>query len=445
MNKRAVRAWIMYDFANSAYATTVLAAVFPIFYSQVAASNLSPVQASSYLGYTDSIGMLCVALLSPLLGGVADRYGRKGGFLRLFSILGMVATLGFAFVGEGDWLAASILLVFSTIGFAGANTFYDSMLPDLVPSGKRDYVSSQGYAYGYIGGGLLLAVNLLMIQKPEWLGLSGSLEGTKLSFVSVAIWWLVFALPLFRLGNPSPVQSADMQHQSGADPAAQPNGWNSQRLVKTFRELSRYPQLLKFMFAFWFYNDGINTIIIMATVYGSSIGIGTSDLILALLITQFVGFPCTLLLGWLAQPFGAKKILYLTLACYVLIVALGYFMTSALHFYILAGMVGLVQGGSQSLSRSLFSELMPASRTGEYFGFVNVTGKFSSILGPFVFGIVGEITGSSRWGILSLLAFFLIGMAMMRWVNFEKGRLDALQAERQWASANPPQGEPFRF
>lgn len=420
MDKRAVRAWIMYDFANSAYATTVLAAVLPIFYSDVAASTLSSTKASAYLGYTHSVGMLCVALLSPVLGAITDLSGRKGRFLTVFSLLGMAATLGFAFIGNGDWLAASCLLVLSTIGFAGANSFYDSLLPDLVPSGKREYVSSQGYAYGYIGGGILLAVNLLMIEKPEWFGLADTLAGTRWSFVTVAVWWLVFSMPIFRH---APVLK---RVQEGKTSGGEYIRLGFKRVSRTFRELKKYPELLKFMVAFWFFNDGINTIILMATIYGTSIGIGTSDLILALLITQFIGFPCTLLLGKAAERFGTKRFLYISLATYVLIVGLGYFMTSAVHFYILAAMVGLVQGGSQSLARSMFSDLMPPNRTGEFFGFVNVTGRFSSIFGPFVFGIVGDLTGSTRWGILSLLAFFLIGIVLMAWSNMEKGKREAL-------------------
>ena len=425
MDKRAVRAWIMYDFANSAYTTTILAAVLPIFYSQVAASNLNPTLASSYLGYTHAIGMLCVALLSPVLGAISDLSGSKGRFLRIFSLIGILATLGFVWIGDGDWFAASCLLVVSTIGYAGANSFYDALLPDLVPQGKREYISSQGYAYGYIGGGVLLAVNLLMIQKPEWLGIPSGLAGTHLAFATVALWWLVFSIPLFRH---APVR----QSQSERKPSnLEYVRLGFRRVGKTFKEITKYPQLLKFMVAFWFYNDGINTIILMATVYGSSIGIETSHLIMALLITQFVGFPCTLLLGKAAEKLGTKRILYATLACYVLIVAIGYFMTNAIQFYILAGMVGIVQGGSQAISRSMFSDLMPANRTGEYFGFVNVTGKFSSIFGPFVFGIVGQLTGSSRWGILSLLAFFIIGIVLVGWVNVEKGRQDALRGEHE--------------
>ncbi|WP_315795135.1 MFS transporter [Paenibacillus sp. BIC5C1] len=425
MDKRAVKAWIMYDWANSAYATTVLAAVLPVFYASVAAATLDTETAASYLAYTHSIGMLCVALLTPLLGTLADLSGRKGDFLRVFSIIGIVATLGFSIIGEGDWLLASALLVISTIGFAGGNTFYDAMLPDLVSADRRDMISSKGYAYGYIGGGLLLAINMLMIQQPGWFGMASTLSGTRLAFISVALWWLVFSIPLFRHAPRRPA-APDM-----------PKSWKGyagvgvRRLGQTFRQIRRFPQLMRMLVAFWFFNDGINTIILMATIYGTSIGIGTADLMLALLLTQFIGFPCTLLLGAWAQRWGAKQVLMVSLSIYICIVILGYFMTSAIHFYLLAGLVGLVQGVSQSTARSLFSNLMPAGRTGEYFGFVNITGKFSSIFGPFVFGWVGQLTGSTRWGILSLIFFFAAGIAVLVTVKVQQGMSDAIQADQE--------------
>ncbi len=438
LEKRAVKAWIMYDWANSAYATTVLAAVLPVFYASVAAATLDADTAASYLAYTHSIGMLCVALLTPLLGTISDLSGRKGDFLRVFAIIGILATLGFSIVGEGDWLLASVLLIISTIGFAGGNTFYDAMLPDLVPIERREMVSSKGYAYGYIGGGLLLAINLLMIQQPSWFGLSSTLAGTRLAFISVAIWWLLFSIPIFRFAPRRPA-ARDL-----------PQSWTGyarvgvRRLRQTFKQMLRFPQLIRMLVAFWFFNDGINTIILMATIYGTSIGIGTTDLMLALLITQFVGFPCTLLLGAWAQRWGAKRVLLVSLSVYICIVILGYFMTEALHFYILAGLVGVVQGVSQSTARSLFSNLMPSGRTGEYFGFVNITGKFSSIFGPFVFGLVGQLTGSSRWGILSLIFFFVAGIAFLLTVKVQEGIADAKLADqedqKQWGGRVPKVG-----
>ncbi|MBY9081967.1 MFS transporter [Paenibacillus sp. HN-1] len=420
MNKKAVRAWIMYDWANSAYATTVLAAVLPIFYSSVAADGLDKNTAASYLAYTHAVGMALVALLSPVLGAVSDLSGKKTSLLTCFSLLGMVSTVCFALVERGDWLVASALLVLSTIGFAGSNSFYDSMLPDLVPSERRDEISARGYAAGYVGGGLLLAVNLVMIQMPSVLGLSDSLAGTRLAFVSVGLWWLVFALPIMRRVPNLPRQSEDKLGAIGYMQAG------IKRIAGTYRDIRRYPQLFKLIAAFWFYNDGINTIILMATIYGATIGIGTSDLIIALLITQFVGIPSTLLLGRAAGRFGAKRTLIASLLVYVLIVALGFGMTKAVHFYALAILVGLVQGGSQSISRAMLSDLMPAHRTGELFGFVNITSKFSSIFGPFVFGLVGQLTGSPRLGILSLLLFFGLGIAIVSKVNVEQGKKDGL-------------------
>ncbi|AIQ13266.1 MFS transporter [Paenibacillus durus] len=420
MNKSAVRAWIMYDWANSAYATTVLAAVLPVFYSSVAADGLDKTTAASYLAYTHAIGMALVAILSPLLGAISDLSGRKTTFLTCFTLLGIVSTSCFALVERGDWLMASAFLVLSTLGFSGGNAFYDSMLPDLVPPGRRDEISSKGYAAGYVGGGILLALNLLMIQKPSLFGITDGLTGTRLSFVTVGVWWLLFALPVMR-------RVPNLERQTSGLTAAGYVRSGLRRIAGAYRDVRRYPQLFKLIAAFWFYNDGINTIILMATIYGTTIGIGTSDLILALLITQFVGFPSTLLLGKAAVRFGAKRTLLASLFMYVLIVALGYWMTQALHFYLLAVMVGLVQGGSQSISRSLLSDLMPMGRTGELFGFVNITSKFSSIFGPFFFGLVGMLTGSSRMGILSLLLFFGLGIVMLLRVDVERGKSDSWQ------------------
>lgn len=421
MDRNQIRAWLMYDWANSAFATTMMAAVLPIFYVDVAGKSLQDdTLASSYWGLTQTIAMLLVAVSSPILGAMADRSGMRMLFLRMFTVLGVAASALFALVGEGDYLLASVLFIFAQIGFSSSNVFYDSLLPTLVPDAdKRDYISSKGYAYGYIGGGVLLVVNLLMIQKPAWFLLPGSLAGTHASFLTVAVWWLVFSLPLFR-------RVRDTRLHAGERPgtyirAAAIRTWG------TLRHISRYPELLKFLIAFWFFNDGINTIITMATSYGTTIGIGQTDLIAALVITQFVGIPCTLLVGKLAERIGSFKSLYGTLGIYVLIVVLGYFMTSAVHFYALAVLVGLVQGGSQAIARSLFSRLTPPERTSEFFGFLGVSSKFSSILGPFCFSMVGLLTGSSRLAILSLVVFFLVGIAMLARVDMAKGEREAEQ------------------
>lgn len=427
MNAKAVRAWMMYDWANSAFATTMMAAVLPIFYIEVAAKGLSADTSASYWGFTQAAGMLLVAILAPVLGAAADYAGSKMLFLRWFSYLGIIASFLFVFIGQGNYVAASVLFVLATVGFSGGNSFYDALLPDLVPDEqKRDYISSKGFACGYVGGGLLLIVNLVMIQKPELFGLPDGEAGTRLAFASVAVWWLLFSLPLFRhvkdRSSDSPV------------PARQYVRLGFSRTWATLKSLRSYPQLLKYILAYWFFNDGINTIITMATAYGKAIGIDSSDLIMALLITQFVGIPFTLLFGKIGEKLGAKSSLYISLSIYLLIVLLGYFMTTSTHFYLLAVMVGFVQGGSQAIARSLFSRMVPADRTAEFFGFLSVSGKFSSMVGPAVFAAIGLITGSSRYGILALALFFLAGIALLRTVDLEQGSLEARDVRSAAAS-----------
>lgn len=419
MDKRAVRGWMMYDWANSAFAATMLAAVLPIFYMEVAASTVDHGLALSYWGYTNTVGMLLVAVLAPVLGAISDVSGWKMIFLRGFAYLGMLAAAGFVFVGKGDYLLASVLFILGIIGYSGGNTFYDSLLSDLVPRDKRDMVSAKGYTFGYIGGGILLAVNLLMIQKPAWFGLPDTLSGTRMAFASVAVWWFVFSLPLFRRVK----IAAPDNRLHGIQYIKVGFG----RLLNTFRHITGYRELLKYLIAFWLFNDGINTVINMATAYGKDIGIGTSDLITALLITQFVGIPFTLLFGKIAERLGAKNSLYISLSVYIVVVIAGYFMKTAMHFYILATIIGFVQGGSQSIARSIYSQLVPKNRSTEFFGFLSVSGKFSSMFGPFIFALVNQLTGSGRLGIVSLVVFFALGILVLSSVNMEKGIREAEQ------------------
>ncbi|PTX58132.1 UMF1 family MFS transporter [Melghirimyces profundicolus] len=423
MNRKAVRAWVLYDWANSAFATTVMAAVMPIFYADVAAAGLDGTTKTAYWGYTQSIALIFVVLLSPVLGAIADYSRSKRTFLRFFTYMGALASSLLFFTGEGDWVSASLLVILGTLAYSGGNVFYDAFLTDLVPERERDRVSSRGYAFGYIGGGVLLAVNLAAIQFPKAFFLPDSLVATQLAFLSVGIWWWVFSIPLFR----------HVREQKGGNaPGARIRptamaavGFRS--VGNTLRRLKRYPEVLKFLVAFWFFSDGINTIIKMATIYGREIGIGQTDLIAALLITQFVGIPFTLLFGRIADRFGAMRTLIATLGVYLIIVILGYFMQTASHFYALAILVGTVQGGSQALSRSIFTRLIPAHRNAEFFGFYSLSGKFASIFGPFLFGLVGQFTGSSRFGITSLAFFFLAGIVLLLTVNLQKGKQEAEQ------------------
>ncbi|QGQ95437.1 MFS transporter [Paenibacillus psychroresistens] len=419
MDNKKVRAWIYYDWANSAFATTMMAAVLPIFYVDTAALTLGDSNlALSYWGFTQTIAMLIAALIAPILGAYADYSGTKMRFLRVFSLMGILASGLFALIGEGDYILASVLFIIGSIGYSSSSAFYDALLPDLVPPEKRDMISSKGFAFGYIGGGLLLIVNLVMIQTPQVFGFPNKLVGVHVAFITVAVWWFVFSLPLFRRVKDIPLNTGKKVKEYTAIAFARTWG--------TLKHISRYPELFKFIVAFWFFNDGINTIITMATTYGKTIGIETSDLITALIITQFVGIPFTLIFGKIAERLGSKRSLYISLFVYMLIVILGYFMTSALHFYILAFMVGLVQGGSQAIARSIFSQMVPKGRSSEFFGFLNVSSRFSSILGPFVFSMVSLLTGSARFGILSLFLFFAVGILLLMKVNLEKGAKEAI-------------------
>lgn len=423
MDKKAVRSWIMYDWANSAFSTTIMATVMPIFYSDVAGKNLGATTSTAYWGYTQSIALVFIVLLSPVLGAIADAAGSKKAFLTFFTYMGAIASALMFFIDEGEWVLASFLVIIGTIAFSGSNVFYDAFLTDLVPEEiQRDMVSSLGYTLGYIGGGILLAINLAMIQFPQAFFLPDRLIATQISFITVGIWWLAFSIPFFihvkdKKLSDKPVRTLKEWVRHGVH-----------QVRTTLQDIIQYPELVKFLIAFWFYSDGINTIIKMATIYGREVGIDQTDLIIALLITQFVGVPCTLLFGKIAEYVGTMRALILSLFVYLFIVVFAFFMSSAAHFYFLAILVGFVQGGSQALSRSLFTRLIPSHQNAEFFGFYSLSGKLASIFGPFVFGLVGQLAGSSRLGVLSLAFFFIVGIIILTMVNVEKGRIQALAA-----------------
>ncbi len=415
--KKLQRSWMMYDFGNSAFATTIMAAVLPVYYANVAASGLEDGLATSYWGYSQSISVLIVAILAPILGAISDFSAAKKKFLQFFLFMGVIASILLAFVGEGDYILASVLFIVGSIGFSGGNVFYDGFLPEVADKDEIDKVSAGGFAYGYIGGGVLLTINILMIMNPHWFGLPDTVVATKLSFASVGVWWLVFSIPLLKniKDEKKMVVKRDRSYIA--------IGFS--RVGNTFREIKQYKQALLFLFAFWLYNDGISTIMRMATIYGAEIGIAGNDLIVALLITQFVGIPFTFFFGWLAAKITAKRALYITLITYMTITILGYFMTSAIHFYLLAIAVGMVQGGAQSLSRSIFGRMIPKNKHAEFFGFYGISSKFAAMFGPFLFAFIGQITGNSRYGIISLIFFFIAGIIILRFVDVEKGMEEA--------------------
>lgn len=411
-HKQAIWAWTMYDWGNSAFATTIMAAVLPVYYSSVAASNLQPNIATAYWGYTTSIAALLAAIISPILGAMADFRGSKKSFLTIFMVIGVAATALMYFIGTGDWLLASLLFVFGQIGFAGSLVYYDALLPHVATPDEIDMVSSRGYAMGYIGGGILLAINLAMIMLvPE--SLTGLM--TRLSFVTVAVWWFIFTLPLLRL------VSEPKRRILSTEVNFNPLQASFSRLARTFKEIRRYKELSKFLLAFWVYSNGIGTIIVMATIYGAEIGIGRTTLIGTLLMVQFIAAPFAMLFGWLPKKIGTKNAIYLALGIYCVIAIGGYFLEHEWQFWVLGAGVATVQGGAQALSRSLIGRMMPKSKSAEFYGFFSVFEKFATILGPALFGIVSQITGHSRLSIVSLIIFFLAGLYILTRVNVEEG------------------------
>lgn len=406
----------MYDWANSAFAVIILTAVFPVYYRGLALNAaLAPEDATAYWAYTTSLSLLVVALIGPALGAMADIVGGKKRFLGVALFLGIVGSTSLAFLGKDSFFLGAMLFAIANLGFAGGNIFYEALLPNIARPNDLDRVSARGYALGYLGGGLLLIINALWLLRPHWFWMPDREFAMRACFVSVAVWWLVFALPLFRNVTDC---TAGQRRTAGAPVVANA----LLRLMSTLRQIRRYRQLAIFLVAFWIYNDGISTIIKLAAAYGDEIGIRLDDMLIALILTQLIGFPSSIGFGRLASYFGAKRSILAGLAVYTFISLAGFLIRSAWHFYLLAIMVGLVQGGTQALSRSLFAAMVPKTRSSEFFGFFSTGEKVAGIIGPAIFGMVGQLTGSSRWGIISVVVLFLTGALILRRVDEDEGR-----------------------
>ncbi len=432
LGRPELRAWAMYDWASSAFHTTIMVAVFPIYFVRVAGADLPPSGAGQRLATVNTLALVVIALLSPVLGAISDYRAIKKPLLGAFMIVGTVAVAAMFLVDRGDVGLASFLFMVSLIGVAGSFVFYEALLPHVARPDEIDRVSTAGYATGYIGGGLLLALNLAWIQKPAWFGLpagpgiseSQSTLPVRLAFLSVSVWWLLFSIPLLRRVPEPPARIEQDEH-----PGRSAIRIAFVRLAATFRELRGYRQAFLMLVAVLIYNDGIQTIIKMATAYGTEIGIGQSALIGAILLVQFVGIPCSFLFGMLATRIGAKQAIFIGLMAYTVISILGYFMKNATHFFMLAGLVGLVQGGTQALSRSLFASMIPPHKSGEFFGFFSVFEKFAGIFGPLIYAGTIAATGSSRNAMLSVIGFFAVGAAVLALVDIDEGRRAAAEAE----------------
>jgi MFS transporter, UMF1 family len=418
LRRRPVIAWALYDWGNSAFATTVMAGFFPVFFKQYWNEGVAATESTFRLGVTSGLASLLIALLAPVLGAIADRGTARLRLLFVFTLAGSVGTLMLALVPQGEWLLAAALFLVASLGFWGGIVFNDSLLLHVADPPEYDLVSGFGYALGYLGGGLLFAVNVLMVQQPAWFGLANATEAVRWSFVSVGVWWLVFAVPCLTFVRERDDAGGATRHWR----EAVRQGFAE--LGGTVREIRRYRPLVWFLAAYILYIDGVNTIIKMAVDYGLSLGFDQSHLIKALLLTQFVAFPAALAFGWLGSRIGARNGIFIALCVYLGVTGYAYFLEDATDFYVLAFVVGLVQGGIQSLSRSYYGSLVPRDKSSEFYGFYNMMGKASAIVGPTLVGVTAAATGDSRLSILSIMVLFVAGGTLL-YVATRSDRADA--------------------
>jgi UMF1 family MFS transporter len=420
--RRKVLAWSFYDWANSAFATVVISGFFPVFFTQFWAVDLSAAQSTQWLGYTSSAASLILVLSAPLLGALADQLGAKKRFLLGFTLLGVLATAALFWLDAGHWQVALALYLAGLLGFFGGNIFNDALLTDVAQPEDYERASSLAYALGYLGGGLLFAANVAMVLSPATFGLADEAAAVRLAFLGVALWWALFALPLALFVPEAPGRGRDSLRAAALGAFRE--------LAGTFRRIRRLPDTFLFLLAYWFYIDGVDTIVFMAVKYGLDLGFASSSLMVALLITQFVGFPAALVFGRLGERFGPKPAILGAIAVYALVVVAATQMRQVEHFYALAATIGLVQGGIQALSRALFAGLIPAGETAELFGFYNMVGKFAAVLGPFLVGSAAALAGDVRWSLLPVLVLFLIGALLLWQVDVAAGRGAAAAAAR---------------
>jgi len=417
--KKSIYSWALYDWANSAYATTVMAGFFPIFFKSYYSVGTEVTVSTAQLGFANSISSFVVVLIAPLLGAIADAGSLKKRFLFLFAFLGILMSASLALVEQGNWQSAALIYTLGNIGFMGSNVFYDGLLPSVSDDKNVDYVSGLGFALGYLGGGILFALNVFMVQEPSFFGFADKATAIKASFISVAIWWALFSLPLLLFVE-------EKKGEKKRKNILLVQGYL--RLKKTFQRVTSLKGLFLFLIAYWLYIDGVDTIIRMAVDYGMALGFDSGKLIVALLIVQFVGFPATLIVAKLADSWDTKKVIYLCISVYIVIIIYASLMEDAYEFYILALLISLVQGGIQALSRSYYAKMIPQKYAAEFFGFYDLLGKFAVIIGPLLVAFVALFSHNSRLSIASVSILFIFGGVLLFFVDEKKVAKDVRQA-----------------
>lgn len=412
LRDRRILAWALYDWGNSAFATTVMAGFFPIFFKQFWSSEANVSLSTARLGIANSVASFILGALAPALGAMADRASGRKKFLFVFAALGATSTASLYLVSQGQWAWAALLYVLGTVGFSGSISFYDALIMGVARERELDTVSALGFALGYLGGGILFLVNVLMTLQPAWFGFVDAAQAVRVSFLMVGVWWLVFTLPLL-FTVPEPPAAGPTAH--GVLSVVR-EGFA--QLARTFHDLRKLRNVMMFLLAYFFYIDGVNTIIKMAVDYGMSLGFKSDSLIVALLLVQFIGFPAAIGFGLITPRLGTRRSLELAIGVYVGVAIGAVFMSSELHFYFLAAAIGLVQGGIQSTSRAAFGQMIPADQAGEFFGFYNMLGRFSALLGPLLMAITALLSDNPRVSILSVLILFAVGWFLLRKVEF---------------------------
>lgn len=419
---KKIISWALYDWANSAFATTVMAGFFPVFFKQYWSAGRQVTVSTFHLGAANSAASIVIALLAPILGAIADHGSSKKKFLLFFASMGIVMTGSLYFVERGDWEIAVLLYVLAAVGFSGGNIFYDSLIVNVSTEEKLDFVSALGFSLGYLGGGLLFTLNVLMTLMPHSFGLSDASQAVRISFITVAIWWALFSIPLLLFVE----EPKDEKRRNGQNVITA----GFQQFWATFAKIRRLRVAFLFLIGYWLYIDGVDTIIRMAVDYGLSLGFSSKSLLTALLLTQFVGFPAAIAFGKLGERLGPKTGIYIALVVYLGVTVYATFMQRQFEFYVLAAVVGLVQGGVQSLSRSLYARIIPHSQSAEFFGFYNMLGKFAAVIGPLLMGWVSLLGGHPRYSILSISLLFVCGGVMLYFVDEKEGR--RLAKEEHW-------------
>ncbi|CAM3191577.1 MFS transporter [Filibacter tadaridae] len=410
--------WIFYDWGNSAYSIIITTAVFPLYYKSVATgAGVELSTSTAYLGYTVAIATFILAMIGPILGAIADYEGMKKKFFLFFFAVGTLSTASLAFVPSDNWLLLLIIYTVTAVGFHGANIFYDAFLVDVTPEKRMNRISARGFGMGYIGSTIpfIISIAIILLAQNEIIPIAVS-TASRIAFVITAIWWFTFTIPM--------INNVRQIHAIKREPNVLAGGFK--RLGTTFSEIRKYRTVFLFLLAYFFYIDGVGTIIAMSTAYGTDLGISATSLLIILFVTQVVAAPFAILYGKLAQKFTGKKMLYVGIIVYIIVCIYASFMETTMDFWVLAMLVATSQGGIQALSRSYFAKLVPKEKSNEFFGFYNIFGKFASVMGPLLLGVTAHLTGSSAYGVFSLIILFIIGLALLARVPEPDGQVKSV-------------------